>query len=296
MQSSSYQSFIDSILIILVFYKSNLEKSESFQSLEACFGATNTNADIFIYDNSPQQLDPIPNCSSCKIYYVWNSNNPGVGKAYNEGFRYGKNKGKKWLLLLDQDTSFESNFLIKYYDTHTSCPSASLLAPILRLESGDIYSPCTYRFPRTFILKEVNPGIVSIENLSLLNSGILIKIDIFQATGGYDERLRMDFTDFEFVDRYRKIKNDFAVVDTVGIHGFSGFQDKINASFSRFDGYCQSVVILCLIYPKPLDRIQLITFALLRSVKLSLRFRRIGFLNTFLKTLFSFGGNNIRSN
>lgn len=284
MHLSNYQSFLDSILIVLVLYKSDLETSESFQSIVACFKATNASADIFIYDNSPQRLDFIDRCNF-NIHYVWDASNPGVSKAYNEGFSFGESNGKKWLLLLDQDTKFESDFLTRYYDAHIDSPDISLLAPILKLESGEIYSPCKYKFPRTFLLEKVSQSITPLEGLSLLNSGILIDINIFREVGGYDERLKMDFTDFEFMDRYRKIRNTFSVIDTVGIHGFSGFQDEVDASLSRFNRYCQSFVVMCSIRPTIFEKIVLVTVVLIRSIKLSFKFKSTSFINIFFKSL-----------
>ncbi len=280
----SYQSFLDSLVIVLVLYKSDLEASESFQSLDACFKATNASADIFIYDNSPQRLALVLDRYNCKIHYVWDDSNPGVSKAYNEGFRFGEKNGKEWLLLLDQDTKFESNFLAKYHDAHISNPEISLLAPILELESGEIYSPCEYKFPRTSLLKKVDPGVINLQKISILNSGMLVSLKTFKEVGGYDERLKMDFTDFEFMDRYRKIRDSFLVVGTTGIHGFSGFQDEIGASLARFNRYCQSFVIMCSIRHVLSDKIVLIAIALIRAIKLSLKFKSTDFISIFCKS------------
>lgn len=285
MDLSNYQSFLDSLLIVLVLYKSNLETSDSFQSIVACFKASNTSADIFIYDNSPQRLDFV-DIYNLNIHYVWDASNPGVSKAYNEGFNFGRKAGKKWLLLLDQDTEFDSDFLTKYYNSCNENVNISLFAPILRVDSGQIYSPCKYKFPRTSILEKVDPGITYIKNLSLLNSGMLISLSIFQEVGGYDDRLKMDFTDFEFIDRYRKIENIFVVVNTTGRHGFSGFQDELDASLVRFNRYCQSSIVLSLIYSNYFDKLKLIIFALVRAFKLSFKFNFFEFVTIFLNHYF----------
>lgn len=281
MDLSNYQSFLDSLLIVLVLYKSDLETSESFQSIENCLRTSGSIVDVFVYDNSPQQINQVLNNHKSKVYYVWDYSNPGVSKAYNEGLDYAKKCGKQWLLLLDQDTIFDSNFLIKYYDACVSNPDISLFAPILTLDSGEIYSPCGYRFPRTFILQKIDGGITNIKNLSLLNSGLLISIDTFQKVGGYDERLKLDFSDFEFIDRYRKISSLFVIVDTVAIHGFSAVQDKVDASVARFGRYCQSIIIMCSIRPSFLEKTMLIATSLLRSIKLSLKFKSAIFVSIF---------------
>ena len=291
MDLNSYQSFLDSLLIVLVLYKSDLETSESFQSIEACLKNTSNSVDVFIYDNSPQQIDFSLNQYNSKIRYVWDYSNPGVSKAYNEGFAVAENDGKKWLLILDQDTEFDSDFLIKYYDACSSNTNLSLFAPILKLNSGEIYSPCKYRFPRTAILKKIDIGVTELKNLSLLNSGMLISTNAFKEVGGYNERLKMDFTDFEFIDRYRKISHHFFVMDTVGIHGFSGISDELDASLSRFTRYCQSFVVMRSIHPSFSKKTMLLTISMLRSIKLSFKFRFTGFINIFLKSLFSSSDN-----
>lgn len=283
MYLDNYQCFLDKLLIVLVLYKRDLKASESFQSIIDSLKITDNSTSVFIYDNSPRPINSIDSSNELIVHYKTDISNPGVSKAYNEGFTYAKKNGKQWLLLLDQDTSFKDDFLQKYYDAFNNNPDIFLFAPILKLDSGEIYSPCKYKFPRTSILKKIDPGMKDIKNLSLLNSGILISASTFQEVGGYNEGLSLDFSDFEFLDRYRKIKDRFVVVDTEAVHGFSGVQDELDVSLLRFRRYCQSSLVMCSIHHSILDKIKLVTIALLRSIKLSLKFKSAKFAIIFVK-------------
>lgn len=287
MDLSNYQSFLDSLLVILVLYESDLETSESFQSVETCLESTNSTVDIFIYDNSRQKTNSLLNIYNSKIYYVWDSSNPGVSKAYNEASSVAKQLNKKWLLLLDQDTDFPTDILMKYYLATIEQSSIYLFAPILKSRSGKIYSPCKYIFSRGFSPKTFSGGAKSCRGLSLLNSGMLITLDTFVNTGKYDENLKLDFTDAEFIERYKKIYDFFFIIDVEAIHDFSDFTDELSNSLSRYTRYCDSVSYMKSISSSFFDRITLLIFSCTRALKLSIKFKSLDFFIPLFKLLIS---------
>jgi GT2 family glycosyltransferase len=284
MDSIEFQSFINKTIVILVLYKVNLNESDSFNSLSKSLQDKSYNLDIVIYDNSPLPMidDKHDTYLNWNIHYIHDKANPGVGKAYNEGFKIGKRLNKEWLLLLDQDTKFKGDALIKYWQAVKSNPDTFLFAPLLISEYGDIYSPCRYLSRRGFPLKKKKFGLQSFENRSLLNSGLLINMDAFELAGGYNEDLKLDFSDFEFIDRYKTINQFFFIIDTECLHSFSSEEDNINKSFSRFNRYCESIKVLNKIYS---DALILWFFAFARACKLSFRFKSTNFLITFYKKI-----------
>src|SRR5258706_13148584 len=96
------KSMIDSILIIIVIYEIKLDESLAFRSLTEALMKKHQSASLFIYDNSlqPQQM---PESALWTISYCHNLANPGVGKAYNQGFIMTKETGKKWMRRVDHD-------------------------------------------------------------------------------------------------------------------------------------------------------------------------------------------------
>ncbi|MDZ8051109.1 MAG: glycosyltransferase [Aulosira sp. ZfuVER01] len=280
MDSAEFQFFLKEVLAVLVLYKTDINNSDTFKSLSYCLEKKSSKLDILIYDNSPlPMLNPKQlNEQYWHISYIHDETNPGVGKAYNTGYKIAKKMDKKWLLLLDQDTKFETDALIKYYQEVHRNPNSFLFAPILTSDTGELYSPCKYAFRRGFPLKNIVPGLHSSKNISLLNSGLFISMDIFGKVGGYNEKLKLDFSDFEFIDRYKQINTSFIIINTKCIHGFSAQQDSIEAALIRFGRYCESIEVLAKIH---IDASILLFFAFFRACKLSFKFKNFRFFYIF---------------
>ena len=275
-------STIEGILFILVIYKRKLNESDSFISLVNSLKNTHVNVDIFIYDNSPSSmiLDEELSGENWNIHYVHDKTNPGVSKAYNEGFKLGKKLNKKWLLLLDQDTKLPNNAITKYCKAVQDNNEYSLFAPILVSTNGTIYSPCNYFFKRGFPMKSIEIGLMNARRKSLLNSGLLISIDIFEKVGGYNERLKLDFSDFDFIDRYRKISGQFFIINTECIHELSSNEEDFDSSITNFTRYCKGLKIYIV---ADFDSFCLFCITLIRACKLSFRFRNIDFISVFFR-------------
>jgi GT2 family glycosyltransferase len=286
MTFTELNSTVEGILFILVIYKRRLNESDSFISLVNSLKNTHLNIDIFIYDNSPSSmiLNEELSGENWKIHYVHDETNPGVSKAYNEGFKLGKKLNKKWLLLLDQDTKLPDDAIIKYCRAVLDNNEHSLFAPILVSTNGTIYSPCNYFFKRGFPMKSIEIGILKARRKSLLNSGLLISVDIFEKVGGYNERLKLDFSDFEFLDRYRKISDNFFIINTECIHELSSNEQDFHSSITNFTRYCKGLKIYIV---ADFDSFCLFYLTLIRACKLSFRFRNINFIVVFFVTLLS---------
>jgi rhamnosyltransferase len=279
MDLTSYHSFLDELLVVLVIYQLSLEDSASFQSINENLKNSSSKVTLLIYDNSPNlavNLDR-DNYQNWQIYCIHDPDNSGVSKAYNEGFNLAQKLKKKWLLLLDQDTEFALDVLEKYYRATQECDLSIIFAPMLFSDNGALYSPCKYKFNRGFPLKKASYGLQSNRNISLLNSGLLIAVDLFQKIGGYNEKLKLDFSDFEFIDRYRKISDNFFVINSRAIHEFSGDFDNNESAYKRFKRYCQSIRIMNQLNP---NSFILWYFALLRACKLSIKFKDSRFLSS----------------
>src|SRR5579859_5229563 len=98
MDHSPKIDFCNSVLVVLVIYKMKIAESPAYQSLTAELICSKKSAALFFYDNSPQpQESLVDQCWT--TYYHHDPSNPGVSKAYNEGFKKAKALNKKWLLL-----------------------------------------------------------------------------------------------------------------------------------------------------------------------------------------------------
>src|SRR5579859_1033097 len=93
--------FFQDLMVIIVIYNMKLDESPAFRTLTHALQNSRQQASLFVYDNSSQPQ--IVSSSLWAMTYVHDPSNPGVSKAYNEGFGCAKTQRKKWMLLADQD-------------------------------------------------------------------------------------------------------------------------------------------------------------------------------------------------
>lgn len=290
MKGEELQKFLDDVLAVLVLYRCDLAAAETFVSLSRALEKCGSSLELFVYDNSPTPMalagEQFPNWC---IHYIHNPANPGVSKAYNEGFRLAQQLGKKWLLLLDQDTVFPDNALSVYCQGIAKHRDMALFAPVL-MASGRICSPCRYLFRTGFHPGNVVAGVQPFHGKGVLNSGILIDVGVFARGGGFDERIRLDFADFAFNNSLRRYYDKFCVLPMECSHGFSGAEDaEIDAVLQRFRLYCEGG-------RRSIDGAAgafcLALVVLVRCLRLTFRFRSLRFLAAYLR--YFVGGTRIK--
>lgn len=269
--------FIDSLTVIIVVYNTALEDCESFQSIKRICESGDC-PHIFVYDNSaqPQQIYNYP---GMQITYLHDPTNPGVSKAYNAGAAHARNHQKEWVLLLDQDTTLPATILAEYEKAVKKNPGIFLFVPILYLNNGKIFSPCIYAFKRGFHPGHIAPGTHSFKWLSPVNSGILVNTTAFWEVGGYNEKVKLDFSDFQFIRRFRKIYPRFYVIDEKCKQDFSDDTVSFSSQAIRFSYYCEGAGNI----EKDgiWDQMQYSIILFLRALRLTLRYRHFGFIRTF---------------
>ncbi len=269
---------MDKILAVIVLYKQDLESSLTFTSLVESLEAFKERLDIIVYDNSPAATVLTRSTPNCRLTYVHNPTNPGLSKAYNESADFGRKNGKNWLLLLDQDSSLPKNFfdiLLKNIDEYKT---DAVIAPILQ-QNSVILSPCNFKFMKGSVLKKVNAGPLSLKNISLLNSGMCVNLNAFEEVKGYNESVKLDFSDHAFINRIKKKYHRIVVTQAIIEHQLSSNSDKQNVVYSRFKQYCAGIKA----YIHSEEKNYLLLFWTgLRALKLFVIYRDIKFLRTFL--------------
>lgn len=269
---------MNKVLAILVLYQCKLEESKTFNTLADSLFSYNTELDMLVYDNSPiAQYDGVNfSNKNINIHYISDPTNPGVSKAYNIGATYARQNGKQWLLLLDQDTSFPLGAVEKYRQhIHRS---KQLGAPVL--QSGNSYiSPCFFMWGKGRALKKYTVGVNSIGNISLLNSGLMIPLSLFDTVGGYNERISLDFSDHCFIERIKRITSSYYVLDVVCKHGLSAIEKDKGKVLKRFEFYLKGGRE----YAQEQHSWGTKWVLFLRMIKLSLRYKTLDFLNKYLQ-------------
>lgn len=219
---------MNDVLIILVCYNVDLSNLNLLKNLKG--------QDILVYDNSKNKQEVKE-----KIYYYYNSDNPGVSKAYNYGIRLARKLKKKYVLLLDHDTMFNLDSLNEYMKMSTKYGEDYIYAPIIGGNSK-IYSPFIetkvrniIQDPDTFKYEEE----YKLDNKSLINSGLMIPLKIIEMIGGFNDKIKLDFSDIYFISKYKEFRNEVILVNIKLEHGLSGDEglNKVK-ELNRFRYYC----------------------------------------------------------
>lgn len=279
------ENAIDGLIAVVVVYNCKLEDSKSLQSINASLVSASRFMDVVVYDNSLySEIENGLRFSkwNFNIHYFHDVTNPGVSKAYNFAAQYAKKLQKKWLLLLDQDTSFPLESIGSYIHAIERQPAISLFVPILKLSSGIILSPCRYHFKRGFGIKEITSGIYSFKRLSPVNSGMLINIEAFTKAGGYNEKVRLDFSDFQFIERFKKVAKLFYVINMVALQEFSDEIIDVEKLNERFAFYCDGAKN-CTKHSL-MDSLTYFIVVLRRATSLVCRTKSIVFYRTFIQS------------
>ena len=227
---------MNEVLIIIVVYK---KKIIDLSLINDLLGSSQK-IDILIYDNSPnKQISP--SLKNVNLYYIHDKNNPGVSKGYNTGIDKAKELGKKYILLLDQDTLFSINHLDEYIKLIQIYQEQYIYAPIVAKEDK-IYSPF---IEKNFVGQvqyayNFNYNILyNLDNKSVINSGLMIPIKIIDQVGYFNEKIKLDFSDIYFIEKYKKLKKEIVLANTKLTHSLSGDEGKnYDAEIHRFKYYC----------------------------------------------------------
>jgi hypothetical protein len=223
------------ILVVIVLYKQAIKDSNAYNSLKKYLN----DYAIFFYDNSPEYNEENRQYLKLEDKYTHNPSNPGLSFAYNQAAQYALNKSYKWLLLLDQDTTLPDGILDTYQKIIIEYPEVVLFAPCVRIKNTDYFiSPGKKNMKRISTNGKKTIGKLSLKKYTAINSGLLINVNAFIKCGGYNEKVFLDFSDFQFIDRLSKYYNDFFTIDFTLEQELSSNEDNIKKTIQRFKILC----------------------------------------------------------
>lgn len=270
-----HYSFRD-ILFVVVLYDCKIKDSKTLVSLENSL-KDDQFINLFIYDNSPvSQTLPI-GMGNTHIFYKSDIYNSGVSKAYNEGYSYAVIHGYKWIILLDQDTFITYELLEEYVNVINGNKSIQVVVPRLMNSENVVYSPSLQLFYKSFLYK-YKPGINKLKFASVLNSGMLLSLNLFAKTGGYNEKIYLDYSDMSFIRKLRKVEKVFYVMNTRVVHEISSNDTDYKKVLFRFRHYC-----ICTKEFAHESSLLVVFWCYIRSLKLSLKFKTTSFVREFKK-------------
>lgn len=270
------------ILPIVVLYKKELSDAESINTLLDS-DTDNSISDIFVYDNTPENF--IKNNIVCEVYrnrnviYYHDIKNSGVSTAYNSGMKKANELNYKYVLLLDQDTVFPSDALKFYQQSIEDQPGINLHVPRLLTKKGEFCSPLRYAFHRGFVTNELSSGIYSLNTYSPINSGMLLDVNTAILAGGYNNKVYLDFSDFQFIERLKNISSSFYLMPLTLEQDLSNDDENYNNLLNRYAIYCE-----CARFCEKnniYDEFIYFMMVLIRGIKLVQRTKMLKFISIF---------------
>lgn len=268
-------SMFDKVLVSIVIHNKSIKELFLLDSFVEA-----KRFDIFIYDNSkfPQE---VPTFENINIYYEHDKSNSGVSRAYNQAYKKAKQLNKELLLVLDQDSSFEFGFIEQYLKMYGAYKNDYIYAPIVCDDKKTkIYSPA---FMSNFVGKTqsyenfIYEKTYSLVGKSAINSGLMIPTELFEKIGGYNEKLKLDFSDIYFIEKYKELNPKIALVNVYLKHSISGDEGKDFArEYNRFKYYCSASKEIG-------DSLNIIVLwsPLRRLIRLTLKYKSIKFIKIF---------------
>ncbi len=273
----------DDFLIVIVLYRATLEQSTSFVSLSQTEGRIE-HIDLLVYDNSPevQGCPDVFERNGFKVHYISDPVNPGIGKAYNTGVEMARKKNKKWILFLDQDTKIAKQTLSLFLEKINREKGIKIFATTLFADDGRLISPSLYLFKRGFRLSNVPEGRRSLKRIRPINSLLLLSLGVFDTVGGYNEKIRLDFSDHEFMGRVQRKHPQMFVVRADNRHSLSSTDDvDFEGIKNRFTVFCHGAHVAG--SDNMVVSLQYLLVCFLRALRLGIRFKTFFFIETLTK-------------
>lgn len=221
-------------LVVIVIFETKVKDHWLYKAHPNLF---NNELVLSYFDNSKaaQNID-----SSEKTLYFHNEKNMGVSSCFNRGFELADHLKKEYVLLLDQDTWFEPAAfhelvcLIKKYGKNY------IYAPLV--QGTRLYSPFIQKLGLAKIItkNQVSCGIpIEFKKECIINSGAIISLQIYNKIGGFNESIKLDFSDIMFFRKCKKNHIFFIIADVCFYHDLSGSKrQEANEAIHRFKYYC----------------------------------------------------------
>jgi rhamnosyltransferase len=167
----------------------------------------NSVRDLIVVDNSPTSntslLNDLYNLFPNAVYLFLNRN-AGIAAALNIGCKIAIEQGYGWLLTMDQDSSFKDDQLSKMINSvpiiTSKFPDVGIITPHHVLHNQHVPTASTK---------------YTVRNIAM-TSGNLLNLSAYKKCGPFNEKLFMDFVDYEYCLRLRK--NNYKIIQDNSIH------------------------------------------------------------------------------
>lgn len=210
---------MERLVILVVIYKLLPEASATLRSLATCRAwLLEHGHHIIVRDNSPEPLlaeQQIALCKlleGCNVSYQHDGENLSLSKVYNKVIATAVTE-RDFLLLLDHDTTFDSQLLTTFAEAQQAHADIDLFLPLICTDTA-IVSPSHQHLFKGSYWQSPRVGRISTAHVTAINSGMFIAGRyVCRDFQGYDERLAFYGTDNYFMWRYGQQRKELYVLD-----------------------------------------------------------------------------------
>ncbi len=140
-------------------------------------------------------------------YIIKNESNFGIAKALNQVFHEAAKQNYDWVLTLDQDTVIPDNLMERYSQAISNVHiNLAIICPQIHDDLSG----------KTWPVLNENERERCVEKC--ITSASLNNVKMWDAVGGFDEKLFIDEVDHDYCYRVRKSKGEILLVDNVTIN------------------------------------------------------------------------------
>ena len=141
---------------------------------------------------------------------------------------------------MDQDTSLPIE-TYKVYAEKASGKTGNLIAAPIVLSNKKIISPAKYFFYRSIKFNKIDQKVLNFKYVSCINSGLMVDVNFFKLIGGYNEKLKLDFCDHDFIEKVKKTAYFLDILQLELIQDFSSDNNTKKQSLARYKIFVKDI-------------------------------------------------------
>lgn len=187
---------------------------------------------IIIVDNGSEvekkkNINLIRDIDKEKIEVIFNEENLGIATALNIGVRSALKQGYKWILTMDQDSKVSKNMVEKMLEVYNS---------IDEKERKDILSIFPNFVDERVQSIEENSDMDAYEYVDAdITSGNLLRAEVFDKVGFFDDSLFIDLVDTDFCMRLNEKSIKMIKVRDAILYHSLGESQSVKSIFGKFN-------------------------------------------------------------
>ncbi|WP_372817510.1 glycosyltransferase [Pedobacter sp.] len=221
-----------------------MAESKAIQSLN---DGLESNVNLMVFDNSPSRQYELNNFQyhHFNVNYYHDCSNPGLSTAYNLALNFATETHCKWLMLLDQDTTFTKEYLDEIKTIEKLPDSIVAVIPkVVSLIDAQVISPAIIYLGGLLRPKNLDSGIIKYK-ITGINSGTILSVAFMNTISGFDKQYTLDMLDHWYFGKiYANKKEVFLMNNTIyqDLSVLGNFEDKV--PFNRYKKMIEAEYLL----------------------------------------------------